>query len=334
MPLVQAKCPNCNGSLEVDTTKFAAECKYCGTTFIVEKVTKPQVTNNYNSNYNHNTYITNNFFSAGNGNGAFERRVERVNYAQFPESEIESIIKDFPADYRSYLLYFDFYFDRLMNPMASNAYFYDHYFKNLYYIANSSNRISTEQLDDYFITGFTKFYERIVKGPYKVNGALLFVHHSDDFKSVDCDIPERFKELRSKFFSLYNIGLKNAEILNSHGVGIAKKGPLYGKIIVNNSLGLDELFERILYCSGIHCEVKDGNYDGNKSFKVDLPEEITNNNIQGIVQSAKENVRRRIIDEGKCIYCNEGKLKMNLMKTKANCTWCHSGYELNRFKNL
>ena len=44
MPLVQAKCTNCGADLEIDNTKDAAICPYCGTAFIVEKAI-----NNYNT---------------------------------------------------------------------------------------------------------------------------------------------------------------------------------------------------------------------------------------------------------------------------------------------
>ena len=44
MPLVQAKCTNCGASLEVDSTKDAAICPFCGTPYIVEKAI-----NNYNT---------------------------------------------------------------------------------------------------------------------------------------------------------------------------------------------------------------------------------------------------------------------------------------------
>ena len=37
MPLVQAKCTNCGSNLEVDKTKDAAICPFCGTPYIVEK---------------------------------------------------------------------------------------------------------------------------------------------------------------------------------------------------------------------------------------------------------------------------------------------------------
>ena len=54
MPLVAAKCTQCSANIEVDDTKEAGICKYCGTAFITEKAI-----NNYN------TYITNNNNFAG-----------------------------------------------------------------------------------------------------------------------------------------------------------------------------------------------------------------------------------------------------------------------------
>lgn len=43
MPLVAAKCTQCGANIEVDDTKEAGICKYCGTAFITEKAI-----NNYN----------------------------------------------------------------------------------------------------------------------------------------------------------------------------------------------------------------------------------------------------------------------------------------------
>ena len=49
--LVNAKCPNCGGTLEVDKNKDAWICTYCSSPFIVEKAI-----NNYNiTNNNHIT---------------------------------------------------------------------------------------------------------------------------------------------------------------------------------------------------------------------------------------------------------------------------------------
>ncbi|MBD5135728.1 MAG: leucine-rich repeat domain-containing protein [Lachnospiraceae bacterium] len=49
MGLVAAKCTQCGANIEVDDTKEAGICKYCGTAFIIEKAIT-----------NYNTYITNN----------------------------------------------------------------------------------------------------------------------------------------------------------------------------------------------------------------------------------------------------------------------------------
>lgn len=55
MPIVPAKCTQCGSNLEIDSSKDAGICPYCGTAFITEKAI-----NNYNS------YVTNN----NNFNGA------------------------------------------------------------------------------------------------------------------------------------------------------------------------------------------------------------------------------------------------------------------------
>lgn len=54
MAFVAAKCTQCGGNIEVDDTKEAGICQYCGTAFVTEKAV-----NNYN------TYITNNNNFAG-----------------------------------------------------------------------------------------------------------------------------------------------------------------------------------------------------------------------------------------------------------------------------
>ena len=55
MPLVAAKCTQCGAAIEVDNTKEAGICKYCGTAFITEKAINNYinyVTNNTNINAN------------------------------------------------------------------------------------------------------------------------------------------------------------------------------------------------------------------------------------------------------------------------------------------
>ena len=53
MPLVNAKCTNCGANLEVDNTKDAAICPYCGSAYIVEKaINNYNITNNTTNNIN------------------------------------------------------------------------------------------------------------------------------------------------------------------------------------------------------------------------------------------------------------------------------------------
>ena len=47
MPLVQAKCENCNGVLKVDSSKRAAICPYCGTPYVVEDAINYYTTHNH-----------------------------------------------------------------------------------------------------------------------------------------------------------------------------------------------------------------------------------------------------------------------------------------------
>ena len=61
MPLVQAKCTNCGANLEVENTKDAAICPFCGTPYVVEKAV---------NNYNTVNHITGNIVNVYGGNSA------------------------------------------------------------------------------------------------------------------------------------------------------------------------------------------------------------------------------------------------------------------------
>lgn len=51
MPFVAAKCTECGGNLQIDSTKDAAICPYCGTPFVVEKaINLYNTTNNISAN--------------------------------------------------------------------------------------------------------------------------------------------------------------------------------------------------------------------------------------------------------------------------------------------
>lgn len=68
MPLVAAQCTNCGAALQVDNTKDAAVCQYCGSAFIVEKAI-----HNYEIN---NTYQIENANIIVNDEQSFAKRME------------------------------------------------------------------------------------------------------------------------------------------------------------------------------------------------------------------------------------------------------------------
>ena len=62
--LIAAKCTNCGAAIEVDDSKEAGICKFCGTAFITEKVIQ-----NYNYNIDNRTTVNNNIETAYIQNG-------------------------------------------------------------------------------------------------------------------------------------------------------------------------------------------------------------------------------------------------------------------------
>ena len=51
MPLVKAQCTNCGANLEVDSSKDAAICEFCGTAYVVEKAIQKATSINAESEY-------------------------------------------------------------------------------------------------------------------------------------------------------------------------------------------------------------------------------------------------------------------------------------------
>ena len=73
MPLVAAKCTQCGANIEVDDTKEAGICKYCGTAFITEKAI-----NNYTNYITNNTNISANVVNVFNTEKDFEIKAGKL----------------------------------------------------------------------------------------------------------------------------------------------------------------------------------------------------------------------------------------------------------------
>lgn len=102
MPLVNAKCTNCGGTLTVDASKEAAICDFCGSPYIVEKAIQ-----------NYNYYVTQNIKAdninvTAKGEAEKERLLHNAEtYTSFKDYDkaldiYKQITEDYPDDYRGW----------------------------------------------------------------------------------------------------------------------------------------------------------------------------------------------------------------------------------------
>lgn len=112
MGFVAAKCPQCGANIEVDSTKDAGICKYCGTPFVTEKVINQYQVNNTTNNY----YIGKSY---GNDDDKGKEKVtkaqrEHIDLALFyikskdnvnADKQVEVLLKKWPNFVGGYSLY-------------------------------------------------------------------------------------------------------------------------------------------------------------------------------------------------------------------------------------
>lgn len=104
MPLVSAKCTNCGANLEVDDTKDAAICPYCGTPYIVEKAI-----NNFTVTNNIKADVVNIVNQVNPNNSADEMYKTCLECCRRREYEamgytLTKFRKEYPTDYRVYYI--------------------------------------------------------------------------------------------------------------------------------------------------------------------------------------------------------------------------------------
>lgn len=104
MPLVPAKCTQCGANIEIDDTKEAGICKYCGTAFITQKAIT-----------NYNTYVTNNNNFAGayvtiqGDSENIEKLIKRATTFEKLDEFLEAlkvykeVSSKYPMDYRGWI---------------------------------------------------------------------------------------------------------------------------------------------------------------------------------------------------------------------------------------
>lgn len=124
MPLVAAKCTQCGANIEVDNSKEAGICKYCGTAFITEKAINNYITNNTYNIQNANLIVPpknignlkklgNEEYQKGNYDKAYEYFSEVLEINEDSECTFKRKIIDQLKDLNG-LAYT--YFPKILNP--------------------------------------------------------------------------------------------------------------------------------------------------------------------------------------------------------------------------
>lgn len=167
MPLVAAKCTQCGANIEVDDTKEAGICKYCGTAFITEKAI-----NNYN------TYITNNNNFAGanvvvqGSTDDVEQYITRAEtFLKLNEyKQAYNIYKDicfkFPMDYRGWIGEVISYTENYTKINEYSYEFYLGYFDKALKVASSDKKDYILQQKHLYEEAYTTKVKRQEDGRY------------------------------------------------------------------------------------------------------------------------------------------------------------------------
>ncbi len=100
MPFVKAICSNCTGILEVDNSREAAVCPFCGTPYIVEKAIQQYISVvNNNSHIEHATFV-NGFDEARYlDNGIMQLKLKQYDDAA---DTFKRMSKDYPGNWKAW----------------------------------------------------------------------------------------------------------------------------------------------------------------------------------------------------------------------------------------
>lgn len=193
MPLVMAKCTNCGGVLEIDSSKDAVICTYCGTPFISEKAV-----NNYTNNIEHlhaDTVVLSNGQSVESliKAGAALLEAGSLNSAQ---PIFKKLIDNYPEDYRSWYSNGQFQMAIYCNVQSDQS----HYealssLKNALVLAPDDRTIRVK------IDSTYKLFSTEVE-TYKNNVTAINQEFDEEFKRLDDRRFSEEKKFNSEFYAL------------------------------------------------------------------------------------------------------------------------------------
>lgn len=163
MPLVAAKCTQCGANIEVDDSKEAGICKFCGTAFITEKAI-----NNYKINAEkvivngENINISN--YDVDSALVAVEKLINGELYDD-AKKLIKEIIENCPYDYRGWWKYSEF----------------DYYYNDIWFDDNPNFTKAKTLADDQRLTEIVTFrdceYKKIKQKNKKVNDFIENINY-------------------------------------------------------------------------------------------------------------------------------------------------------------
>ena len=264
------------------------------------------------------------------GDTELNRRVEnakaQMKIGQPAEETIRSIIVDFPASWKGYFLFIE-NLSMKINKDLENAFIHCHndinlgrqYYDSLLVIANESNEISEQEVNDLWHGITEKLYNGLI------NGEISVEYHSEYsrmpiFKESNCEIVEEVQKAvqigynNKKMLEKYNIGIRGFDFHDNRESFLA-----YG---LNNDWGVKNI-----ECYAGHCLLgKEANDIYYFPFK---PVIINEKNIGKIVEFAKSNIRNFILETNRCPRCSE-KVKKTLIGNSYKCTneRCSNVYKL------
>ena len=250
------------------------------------------------------------------GDTELNRRVEnakaQIKIGQPAEETIKSIIKDFPASPKGYLVFFENYFEKILKNQTDSGYdlsiFNNSMYDSLYAIAKDSTEITTDDLDKFFNDYFTKIYNGLING--KITGGAI-QRYALSAPINRTNIPNQLIKNAAE------IGVKNAELLTKYNVGRYSR-----RNIDILAYGLGKRYygvNQIGFCLG---------KEWHEIYKIPVkPLILTESNIGEVVQFAKNLTKKIVIDNGVCLWCGS-KVKKALMGNTYKCTNCDADYKL------
>ena len=229
--LVPAKCTSCNASLDVDPSKDAALCPYCGTPFIVEKAIQQFITTHKTVN-NIQTAIIQNGFSEEKyvENGIMQIKLERYQDAL---NTFEKMSQDYPNNWKSW-----FGISVIDNIMSHTPF--------LSIMTATSYSIIPQQMKDFIGDGYVYWEENCIMEFEKKKEAVRQEMQYRSRRISNCNLTIRQNDLLLKTWRNQKSELE--DIINSMSERILEKGSTSSELnTINLSIARAEESNRIMY---------------------------------------------------------------------------------------